>query len=449
MAVDHTILGEAMPAGPHRTSELSVHWKIPFFPKTEFISNVAKVAGGEGIAQLILALSLPFLARLYAPGEFGIFAVFSAFSAIGTVIGGARYDLAVPTAHENDESWGIVLVTFLVSSAFCCVSTVLYFFWLPEPISHLKWLIVLLPLHALCNTWINGLRYWMARLSLFSDLAYTRITYAFTTLLCQVAFGLLGFDSMGLIIGILIGTFIQLAIFLWRSRTLVGRWPSLKMVLEIASKYSRFPKYVLPGHALNGLSYQLPILFTSRFFGADIAGYFSVCSRILDAPSSFIGRATQQVFFPEAARRYAQDGRCDVMFLRVLRYLLTIGAIGFGSLAIVAPGLAHAAMGPDWEPVGFMCRTLALTYILQFSHFPLASILLIANSQKLEFFWHVFYFILKLGGLSLGLVFDDWRYSIYGFGAGSALAYLVNIMINYQCAKGVAVSAESLSRASE
>ena len=61
------------------------------------------MAGGAA-AQVLPLLLGPWLARLYAPAQWGAWALFAAVTANLAVIACARYDFALPLARDDDEA---------------------------------------------------------------------------------------------------------------------------------------------------------------------------------------------------------------------------------------------------------------------------------------------------------------------------------------------------------
>ena len=49
-----------------------------------FVRSVLTLASGTAVAQLLLALAVPVLARLYTPAEYGVLAVYSSILTVRT-----------------------------------------------------------------------------------------------------------------------------------------------------------------------------------------------------------------------------------------------------------------------------------------------------------------------------------------------------------------------------
>ncbi|MGA3015050.1 MAG: hypothetical protein ABSD71_13570, partial [Bacteroidales bacterium] len=65
------------------------------FGQVDFFRNTVILVFGTGVAQMIPILLQPILRRVYAPADFGAFAVYFSMIGILVVIANFRYDLAI------------------------------------------------------------------------------------------------------------------------------------------------------------------------------------------------------------------------------------------------------------------------------------------------------------------------------------------------------------------
>jgi hypothetical protein len=66
-----------------------------------FMKNVAVLASGTALAQVLTVLAYPILMRLYNPGDFGLFALFGALNMTLVAIASGRYELAIVLAKTG------------------------------------------------------------------------------------------------------------------------------------------------------------------------------------------------------------------------------------------------------------------------------------------------------------------------------------------------------------
>src|SRR6202044_617592 len=90
--------------------------------KGSFLSHVATLVTGTAISQAITFAAMLVLTRLFAPDAFGLLAVFMTIVSLFSVLGGARYELAIMLPEEDHEAANVFHVATLVLAAICVLS---------------------------------------------------------------------------------------------------------------------------------------------------------------------------------------------------------------------------------------------------------------------------------------------------------------------------------------
>lgn len=83
-------------------------------PRSDFAKNVITLMTGTTIAQAIPIAISPILTRIYAPEDFGVFALYMAIASIFAVIATGRYEMAIMLPHEEDDVKSIVKLIILI-----------------------------------------------------------------------------------------------------------------------------------------------------------------------------------------------------------------------------------------------------------------------------------------------------------------------------------------------
>jgi hypothetical protein len=78
-----------------------------------FARSVVALASGTAVAQLLLALAVPLLARLYTPADYGSVAVYSSTLTVLLVIASLRYELAIPLPEDHATAGSLLVLTFI------------------------------------------------------------------------------------------------------------------------------------------------------------------------------------------------------------------------------------------------------------------------------------------------------------------------------------------------
>ena len=68
-----------------------------------FGRSVVTLASGTAMAQLLLALAMPVLTRLYTPTDYGSLAVYASTLTVLLVLASLRYEVAIPLAGGRSD----------------------------------------------------------------------------------------------------------------------------------------------------------------------------------------------------------------------------------------------------------------------------------------------------------------------------------------------------------
>mgnify|MGYP005990548957 FL=1 len=95
----------------------------------EFNKNVLTLLSGTTIAQALPVAISPILTRMYAPEDFGLFAIFIAITAIFGSTVNARYDLAIMLPKKDEDAINLFALGFVITTiiSFCIFILILIF----------------------------------------------------------------------------------------------------------------------------------------------------------------------------------------------------------------------------------------------------------------------------------------------------------------------------------
>jgi O-antigen/teichoic acid export membrane protein len=163
----------------------------------------------------------------------------------------------------------------------------------------------------------------------------------------------------------------------WHPRIILSwpkMWENLRQSVQISC-----------GAIWNSLGQDADIFFASAFLGPVIAGVYSVAKRILLAANLILVNGISAVTIPAFANLSSSDEKSRA-FLSSCALASAVTAPAFVGLAIVAPDLIGAVLGPRWEAAAAPLAAMSLTgYVLALSQF-MTAILLVAQQPRLEIF---------------------------------------------------------------
>lgn len=373
------------------------------------MKDISIVAGGSVIAQGLNVLIMPILSRLYSPEDFGVLAAFIAIMSIAIPLSSLRYYLAIALPKSENHACSLVVLSFAIQLIFILSmsllllvfgNSILYFFKIEKIIPYK----MLLPLAVLGASAYATLVQWAIREKFFWVISRTKISQTFSGGFAKIGLGVLGYKPLGLIIGTIIGQTGGIVSLLQALFTKKGYPKTDTTTLKrVAIKYRKFPLFDTPSAIINVTGDQLiPILIFS-FFGASIAGYFSIAQQLLVIPSVFIGDAIGQVFLQRASvAKY--EGNIKQLTKNTYSMLLQIGTFPTILIAFFAPEIFGFIFGETWIEAGYYARCIIPLAVLSFTFSPISHVFNIVGKQELSLKLEACYFIVKILGFSIGTI---------------------------------------------
>lgn len=390
-----------------------------------FIRQASLVASGVAGGQLIVLLATPWLARIYSPAEFGVYAVFVSISSILLVLACLRYEVAIPVVPDQDidavSQVAFVaavitsLIVFLIASAEG-VSRFLPLF------SDLKIQAPWLALMTLFSGWVQIAVNRSIRSGKFALNAMIRIIQPAIFVLTAIML-----QSFGLITAYVVG-FFAAAVFGLITSMSIGMilHSSRSKALAVAKKNREYPIFSLPTAILDTTALVLPVLIIASFFGDADAGNYSQVQRLIAAPLLLSGIAIGQVFFKHSGEMFRSGEPVGGFMWRTVAVLATAGMVLIATAWLVGEPVLGFLLGSDWRTDTKFILLVLLPVIIRMCVSPVSSIFLTCNRIKLGMKWQVIYFLANIIVLPFAathfdldrfliifLINETWLYSLY------------------------------------
>ena len=397
-----------------------------------FFRGAGTLIGGSASAQIILLVASPILTRLYSAADFGLLSVLLALVALSEVVSTGRYELAITLPeHDRDALDVIGLCLMLLSAAVLLCVLGVHFFALELAnivgMPSLESAVIFLPVAVLFIGMCSVFNYWSLRQKNFSVVAKARVWQSGATTAVQIGFATL--TSLGLVMGHVAGLFVAALLLtrnVWRTPEFAGL--KLKNTLAAAYRYREFPIYSTWSGLFNSSGSHLPPLILAAAFSAPEVGYFALANRIVMTPLSLVGAALKSTFFSFAADSMREGSLTQLVseLLRVLANVILLPAI---VVALMAPELFSFVFGGDWLPAGELARWLAPWLTLQFCYGPISAVTIVKERQGLETLLQLQLLIVRVAALLIGVLSRDFDFAVMLFGLGSAISYLIALVV--------------------
>lgn len=382
--------------------------------KGSFISHVATLAAGTAVSQGINIFAMLVLTRIFAPQAFGLLALFMTCVTLFSVLGGARYELAIMLPEDDTEAvnvfYGSIFALLVISllglaSIAAFHSRITLLLGDPEVAPWLWSMPAVLFLMGLYQV----LSYWCVRMKRFQKVAASRVALTAGTVVAQVGLFLLHFSGGisligGWIIGQSTGTAVLLSQVLYRDGRFLSRHARWSSVPGLLKTYRNFPLYKAPYSFISNAASQLVVVVIRFFSDLMTVGLFSLAFRAISIPVSLITSSMNQVFYEKAARE-SHSARLQNFVDRVLYIQVVLMTPLLVLAAFEAKLLFVTLFGARWAMSGQFASWLAFAGYMYFLSSWLDRLFDIHGRQRLSLALEIAGNLVSLGALAAALYF--------------------------------------------
>jgi teichuronic acid exporter len=425
--------------------------------KSHYFRDIAWLASGNALAQIIAVLAMPVLTRLYSPEDFAIQNLFLQLIGFFVVLLTWRYEYFIQLPKKENESVELLVLVLCLGMVGVAISIPLVWLfqdnlanWMGSTM--LKTWLVFVPLTAAVISFSIAFQHLTQRNGLYrhSSLAevVNKSTYVSTAIggyfLLPGPAGLLLSTALGSI-----GKIIWLSRILWirfnvkkEINNSFGKLKLIKIISlwSIAKKYSRLSGSMVVSHLLLSCTSIIPSIFISRFYDNESLGQFALVSSTIYLPSGLIGGAIGQVYYQRAAESWS-TGKCfSDLWRTTAKQLIFIGVPIYTVLGIISPWVYPFIFGEMWSDAGRYASLMAIVAFFSFATVPLDRGCLVVGAWWYLLVWHT--------SRALTTVLVAWlawqnNWDIFHFLIGlvvqMSLMYLVDYWMNWRFASRVPV----------
>ena len=404
--------------------------------------GVIVLTSGSAASQILIVLASPLLTRLYKPNDFGVLALFSALLGVVSVASCLRYELAIPMARNSIAAFNTIALALGFNGivALGIAATLLPFgkefaelFSVPGLAPHL-WL---LPTAIIFVGIYRILTFWAVREKSFGRLAKTKLNQVIAGITTQLACGVLGSGSFGLILGQVIGQSagaISLGRSLHSHTVAMNHRLRAPRLITVAKRYIRFPKYDLPAALINAFSANLPQFTLAFLFSPAIAGLYLLAHRVIGMPVAILGQAVGQGLYAHSREALAA-GTLHRLVLKVASALLAIIALPLIVLYAYGEDIFRIIFGPSWSTAGTFASWLILGATAQFIFSPISLMLQATNAQHINLALQILLLAARAAALAFGYIASDALTAIIALALADACCYALGCLLTFKQVK--------------
>jgi O-antigen/teichoic acid export membrane protein len=407
--------------------------------ETTFSSRaLIKLSSSSLASGLILVLSLPLIAHLYGPEEYGSYMAIMAVVAIYGSISTLRLDLAILSAKGPREAQFLVTGCTLVLFCMTVIAGVLTTIMMAMLDQKIRWP-PFAPVLVMIVVFFAGIfhvfRNYTIYRRLYGRTAFASILGASGRSISQVLFGLSGGSAILLLVGDTIGNI--LAFFVLGRR----RW---RRMLHLHRRFGvsvsflldrlRFVIYGSPSALLDSVSTAVLVPVVALTYSASDAGMVGLAQRILSAPAQIVGSNIADLIHRDLAIHNQVEFRHNTQF--IFRWAMKLSVLGVslvGLMLFTCILISTALLDEEWGKLALVAPLVAIQSSLVFIFAPISRILLVGDGQREKLIYDTLAVVIPLGALLLN--FDgDLDSGIMLYTLGHAFCYFLYGIIIWRCA---------------
>lgn len=417
--------------------------KRGFSTRGSFTQNLAIVFSGNIIAQLLGFALTPFIARIYGPEAYGIFALVIAIVNNLSPISTLQFPSGFVAAESEQEFYRLVKITLFILFTSTGVYSLIIF--LGENylialfnLSELKPFAFWMPLYFFLMGLDHLLLGWNIRLKEFKRGAIAKMFSTTVSKGLTILWGLmLQPSALGMIVGNLLGypfesivkfgPTIRYGLVQLFKRSL---WRELYLTFI---KYRGYALFVTPGLFISNFSSQLPVYYFSSVFNGATVGLFALANSLVNMPLALIINSSTTVFLQKAAETILRSqSELKELTLSLYKKLFMVSFLPLVLLAFISEWIFKIVFGEVWQQSGVFVSILCIGAIFSVAHSPLAVLFRLLHFEWINFIFNIFFFGLKFLGLWIGLYYNNIMVAIIGYSIACFVSYLVSLIIIFR-----------------
>lgn len=367
--------------------------------RSGYFGAILAVFAGNSGAQVASLTALIFLARVYTPDDFGLFAIAFSISTMIASIASLRFDVAIPLpksdlAAKNVQrlaTWSNISISLIAT---LCLFIVSVMFSGNRVISSLSSVIVAIGIAAFLTAQNANIQFWLTRKRRFVELAVNRFIVVIATSLFQIIMAFITGGVTGLFWGYLLGQLLALIVITWRTPELLKRTPEqAPRKRKLASRYKKMPLLNGPNVLVDSFR-DVGISFAIARIAVDNLGVYSVAYRLIMAPVSLISGSIAQVLLHKMTN--IEPGTLFQFVRHFIARVMLFSVPIFAGLYIVAPWLVPLMLGRQWADAGYFVQALIPWAFMLSLTSPVSNLVLVAEKQEWGLLFAVFFAVLPI-----------------------------------------------------
>lgn len=351
---------------------------------SSMIRNVTKISSGTLFGQMISIVTLPIYTRLYGATIIGYWTLFTSVATIVNTFSDLGLSNSIMMEEEGEKSEKlfsvITTISFFISLIVGCLYFIAYWTHPDESGIHPAFYAIVLTILIFTQQQINLCYNWLNKKKEYNILMKNPVINNLSVAVIATPLGLIGFTKYGYYLGLILG---QVVTLFHMRRFLPKIFISLniKEHIEVVRSHADYIKYQMPTYMIAQIKNQTPIFFLRLFFGVEMLGYYSICTRVLGIPVNLLASAIGKVYYQRAAEMTKQGQSIGEFTFRNMKRAMSIAIIPMIVIMSFGDIVCVFFLGKDYIVSGNFVRIIVFMTYFQFLMTATQGITIVLNKQ--------------------------------------------------------------------
>lgn len=327
--------------------------RIKVIGKSKTIQNISKMMTGTLLGQILSIVMVPITTRLYGAEAYGDLAVLTSASSVFVSFLGFGLASAImveKTDEEAEQTYKMAvnvtnILVVLIVAALMAISP-----WFQVLKSSLPYpaMLAMLAFYVMTTNQVNMLYAWLNRKGRYNVLLFNPMISPIVNNGLAIVLGLIGFNGVGLYIGLLVSQFVTL-IHMFRNMDRIEYRFRMRDISAIIKRNKDFIVYQYPASLMNTVVSNLPVQILSFCFGNTMVGYYSMAMKLLNIPSNIISNSMSRVYFKEVSDKQRKGENARAYTLKTCKIVTAIYLVPMAIIILLGDILIPFFLGGDWS----------------------------------------------------------------------------------------------------
>lgn len=388
------------------------------------IKKVVKFGSGIVLAQIITALSIPLLSRIYTPEDFSLFGVYFSIASVLVVF----VTLKLETTLPKEEDIASKLPT-IISIAWITAIPILFIAFLTLSFLNSQFDIIYLLIASLILfasitfNFFNTINILNVREDQISITNKARILRSSSSVFLQI---LLMSVKGGLFLGEVFARFIGLML-LSKKRYYKIR---IKESLFLIRKKSKYIQYVVTSSFLNSLGLNLYPILILKFYDPILIGKYFFIHKVLSAPVTVMAQSISIVLLGDFKKIIKQDKRKLINKMhKVCALFFILSVLLFIFIGIIFKYFEVFIFGNEWLDIHKFVFILIPLLVGQIAFSPFSQLLILVKGEKKQLVWDIVRMLFIIFSIYFPVFFkvkDPFIYSLLFYSISNFVLYIIH-----------------------